>query len=138
MRFQTPLRDRSFEIPDEWWLFAEMDGFFDIGSGYYPYDPTRAEAEVHVVELLEIEPPERNPGVELLRKHKLVPVLFALQSPDGELPPVEINIIPSGGRYRFKVYNGYHRYYASVAVGYRYLPVVIRPPLDLGPAAFSA
>jgi hypothetical protein len=31
-------------------------------------------------------------------------------------------------RYRVKVRNGYHRYYASVAVGFTKLPVVVRAP----------
>jgi hypothetical protein len=27
MHFQTPLGDIAFEIPDEWWQFAEMGAF---------------------------------------------------------------------------------------------------------------
>jgi ParB-like chromosome segregation protein Spo0J len=55
--------------------------------------------------------------------------LLAFVSPECALPPVEV-IRAFSGRYDLKIINGYHRYYASVAVGYTKLPVVIRPAHD--------
>jgi alkylation response protein AidB-like acyl-CoA dehydrogenase len=35
------------------------------------------------------------------------------------------------GAYKYTVYHGVHRYYASVAAGYLYLPVVEMKPEDM-------
>jgi hypothetical protein len=42
---------------------------------------------------------------------------------DCPLPPVEVTTDETG-RFRYKVYNGMHRFYASIAVGFSHLPVV--------------
>ena len=76
MQFQTPRGERVFEIPDEWWQFAEMDRFSLNGRRFYTYDGERY-ASAEGIALDEIEPPQRSEGVELLRKCKLVPVLMA-------------------------------------------------------------
>lgn len=34
------------------------------------------------------------------------------------------------GDYRYKIYNGVHRYYASVAVGFSHLPVTVKPDVQ--------
>jgi hypothetical protein len=121
-RFKIPLTTTEFEIPDEWWVFAEMDKFTPDGGGYYPASPN---SDWEPVSIDQLEPPKRNGGIQSFRKYKLMPVLFAFQSPECALPPVEV-CEASDGPYRFKVRNGYHRYYASSAVGYRKLPVIVR------------
>ena len=130
MWFETPEADVRFEIPDDWWHFAEMDRFFPNGGGFYPYTLTCVH-EIEVVPLSDIEPPIRASGVPPFKKYKLVPVLFAFSSPECALPPVEVSVPASSERYHFKVLNGYHRYYASVAAGYTKLPVVVRQPFKV-------
>lgn len=56
----------------------------------------------------------------------MVPIVFAFISPECALPPVEVGALTESAACRFKVRNGYLRYYASIAVGYPLLPVVIR------------
>lgn len=124
MHFQTPRGERTFEIPDEWWQFAEMDGFSRNGARFFAYDG-ESFANAEAVPIADVEPPQRSPEVELFRKHKLVPLLMAFASPEGMLPPVQVQRI-SASRYRFKLLNGAHRYFASVAVGFPLLPVVVR------------
>jgi hypothetical protein len=121
MKFYTPAPSVEFEIPDDWWLFAGMDEFKLYGGGFFP--PNTPDCEL--VPLDQIEPPRRNATTPLFRKYKMVPVLFAFMSPECALPPVELNPIEGSGRYRYKVHNGFHRYYASAAVGYTQLPVTI-------------
>lgn len=115
-----------FEIPDDWWSFAEMGSFSAKGGGFYPYRECGDAQNIDVVLLSDIEPPTRSSGVPPFKKYKMVPVLLGFLSPECALPPVEVNALPPSERYRFRVRNGYHRYYASVAVGYTKLPVVIR------------
>jgi hypothetical protein len=129
MWFETPDTGVRFEIPDDWWAFAEMDSFSLNEGGFYPYSFERAH-EIEVVSLSDIQPPMRGAHTPPFKKYKLVPILFAFASPECVLPPVEVVALAPPGRYRFKVLNGYHRYYASVAVGYNKLPIVIRQPFN--------
>jgi hypothetical protein len=124
MKFRTP-NSLEFTIPDDWWHFAEMNTFSPNGGGYYPY-PFQLAEKVTVVNLTEVEPPKRDDGVPPFKKYKLLPVLFAFQSPECALPPVEATILSGDGKFKYGVLNGYHRYYASVAVGYSKLPITIR------------
>jgi len=122
MQFKTPA-GIPFDIPDEWWACADMDRFSIGGSQFYPCWP--ASRGVQIVPLADIEPPTRNAAVPPFKKYKLVPVFFGFQSPEAPLPPVEVLPKEPPDLYRFTVFNGYHRYYASVAVGYASLPVVV-------------
>jgi hypothetical protein len=126
MRFENSVAGVPFEIPDDWWSFAEMDSFSPRGGGFYPYRQSEVTGDIHVVPLADIEPPMRNSGVPPFKKYKMLPVLLAFLSPECALPPVEVQRSAPSERYRFKVHNGYHRYYASAAVGYTRLPIVIR------------
>jgi hypothetical protein len=128
VRFELPSDAGSFEIPDDWWRFAEMERFRPSPGGYYPYQ-VRGENDVDLVPIAHVEPPRRNPGVAMLKKFKMMPVLFAFQSPECALPAVEVYPATSS-IYRFTVHNGFHRFYGSVAAGYNYLPVLVCEPLD--------
>jgi hypothetical protein len=122
MKFSTPNADVVFEIPDDWWAFAEMESFDSKGAPCY-VPPTCYFEQAELVPLSTVEPPKRDPGTPLFRKYKLLPVLFGLQSPEQVLPPVSVERIDVPGKYQFRVKNGCHRFYASVAVGYSKLPV---------------
>jgi hypothetical protein len=73
--------------------------------------------------MADVEPPKRAPGVADFKKAKLVPILMAL-SASNHLPPVPVTRLDSSAIYRYRVYDGFHRYYVSVAVGYPMLPIV--------------
>jgi hypothetical protein len=120
MEFSVSGSDVRFTIPDDWWTFCDLP--IQLASEFYPY--TRNCKEARAVPLLEIEPPRRDGGVPPFRKYKLVPVLLGFTSPVCAIPPVRVEEI-SDSRYRYRVLNGYHRYFASIAVGYSKLPVVV-------------
>ena len=125
MRFGTPAPGIAFEIPDEWWNFADMADFTPR-SEFYPPDMSPFEK----LPLAEIEPPSRS-GLPLFKKYKLVPVLFAFQSPECSLPLVQVIALPEPGRYRYAVHNGFHRFYGSVAAGFTHIPARVFPPAML-------
>jgi hypothetical protein len=127
MLFHLPLQEGSFEVPDDWWRFAEMERFGVSPGAFFPY-ANRADEDIVIVSIDEVEPPLRNPGVALLKKYKLLPVLFAFNSPECALPPIEVHAQATPGPYKFTVHNGFHRYYGSVAAGYTHLPVIVRVP----------
>lgn len=93
-------------------------------SDFYP--PNAATWDL--VDMAEIEPPQRDSGIPSFKKYKLVPVLFAFSSPECALPLVKLNWIEGSDRYLYKVHNGFHRFYASFAVGYTKLPAFIEQP----------
>ena len=121
MRFFTPAPGISFDIPDDWWTFAEMTQFGGSEAGFYP----PCDPNCEVLDLDHIEPPQRSPGVPMFKKYKLVPVLLAFHSPECALPPVQVVLKADPDRYRYTVYNGFHRFYASAAAGFGSLPVRI-------------
>jgi len=118
--FTIPQSNTKFDIPDEWWTFVEMSSFTPGGGGFYLPPP---KADFNAIPITDVEPPMRDDGIIRFKKYKLVPVLFAFRSPDCALPPVQV--IPAIGCYRYKVTNGYHRFYASVAVGFKKIPVAV-------------
>lgn len=120
--FLTPHGEYEFTIPNEWWHFAEASCINADSENYYPY--TLNAQGVKVISLRDIEPPKRDKGIAPFKKYKLVPVLLAFHSPECELPPIEVTEIQSS-KYKYRVINGYHRYYASVAVGYGNVPVIL-------------
>jgi hypothetical protein len=89
-----------------------------------------ARTEVERVHIADIEPPTRSNGIAPFRKYKLLPILFAFQSPECILPPVTVVRLALNASHRFRVLNGFHRFFASVAVGYTLLPVVIQEGSD--------
>jgi hypothetical protein len=119
MEFRTP-SGLLFDIPDEWWVCTDMDRFSRGESQFWA-----GSQNVQIVPLAEVEPPSGDAGIPPFKKYKLIPVLFGFQSPESSLPPVHVLLKNFPGPYRFKVYDGYHRYYASVAAGYPNLPVVL-------------
>jgi hypothetical protein len=98
-----------------------MDQFKRDGACYYSSDE-----RVEIVDLASVEPPLRADGVKPFKKYKLVPVLFALGSPECNLPPVTVTRLPGTSGFLYRVTNGFHRYYCSAAVGYPGLPVIVQ------------
>jgi hypothetical protein len=119
--FSIPASTLQFAIPDEWWQFCALNTFRPR-SEFYPY--ARDFTTVQAVPLTQIEPPLRDADVPPFKKYKLVPVLLGFTSPECAIQPVRVSE-QTGGRYTYRVLNGYHRFYASIAVGYLKLPVIV-------------
>jgi|SRR6185437_7482243 len=123
MVFFVPRSATQFCIPDDWWTLCDCD-MFQRKTDFYVY-PRELDLHTDIVAIEEVEPPNRDAGTEPFKKHRLVPVLLGLQSQEGVVPPVEV-LAQDGGRYRYRVRNGFHRFYASVALGFPKLPVITK------------
>jgi hypothetical protein len=126
MRFRFPLLPAEFEIPDSWWADAGMTAFCPGAPTY------RSTPDAIAVPLREIEPPFRYP--EVMRdwrgfdRERLVRILGGIAT-DAEMEPVPVLELPPTdleGPFRYRVCNGLHRFYASVAAGFECLPVVVK------------
>ena len=73
-----------------------------------------------------IEPPVRNPGVSAFDEFRLRKILSGIAS-ESAMPPIEI-FATANRRYRYRVHDGYHRFYASAAAGFPCIPIKIVEP----------
>ncbi len=125
MRFRLPLLPGEFEIPDEWWAKARMAGFVPLGKTYH------STATAVAVPLHEVEPPFRLPEGVLdwngFDRSRLISVLNGFVAAQ-EIAPVSLLFLPSGdfppAPFRYRVRDGFHRFYASVAAGFECLPAL--------------
>jgi hypothetical protein len=114
-----------YQIPDEWWRFCELDKWKPTTDFYLARELN--DDDVTLVALSDIEPTVRDLGEgSPFRKYKLVPIMLRFQSPESWLPPIDIGLL-SGSRYKYKLTNGFHRFVASMVVGYKSIPARIGP-----------
>ena len=113
-----------YNIPKDWLVFCDVANW-TRETAYYPYSSGRS---VKIVSLSDIEPPRRDSGLIPFKKYKMCPVLFAFQSPECALPPVFVETLSAGEAYRYRITNGFHRFYASSHVGYTHIPIEVREP----------
>jgi hypothetical protein len=121
--FIVPGSSIGFVIPDDWWQFCDMENFRPATT-FYLY--SQRDVGVHTVPIAEVRPPERDAGVVGFHKNRLAPILLAFTSDRCAVPAVPVRELAGSDPYRYEVFDGYHRYYASITAGYTRLPVIIR------------
>ena len=117
----------NYEIPDDWWQFCDLDKWKPTTEFYLAKELN--DDDVTVIPLAEIQPIIRDVGDgSPFRKYKLVPILLRFQSPNEPwLPPIEVESI-NDQQYNYRLTNGFHRFVASIVVGYRSIPAKITVP----------
>ena len=120
MRFAVPGTTREFEVPDEWWRSAGMEHFVATAEHYDTDLSTCSE----VVAFEEVEPPLRYDGFWFRNRDSVIDVLRKIGSGQ-KLEPVEVWSRAKTNSTKLIVRDGFHRFYLSIASGYRKLPVKI-------------
>lgn len=126
MRFFMPHFPTEFEIPDDWLSEAGMFGFTPSASAY------RSTAAAILIPLTAIEPVPRSVthpkdwrGFEHARLVRLLTGFVA----DDKIEPVPLHRLPvlefPSSPYRYRILNGLHRFYGSIAAGFGHLPASI-------------
>src|SRR5208283_290211 len=110
--FDLPVR---FEIPDAWLRAARVESFKPTARAFAASpDP---EFPTQLLRLADVAPPWRAPGVPWFDEPRMVRILRGFR--DGDLlPPIRVDEPPVATLFRFHVREGFHRYYASAAVGF--------------------
>ncbi len=103
------------DMPDEWLLEAGIQAFIPTAESYKPQGERFA-----IVPLSSIRPLKRAKGFE---EPRMIRILKAFKNYDC-IPPVEVVRI-SESTYSYSLYDGYHRYWASIAVGFTKIPVTL-------------
>lgn len=112
--------DLSFEFPDDLWAEAGMAGYIARTQSYV-FSP---DAEVFVVKIADVGP------VDPIRRHKLfrdrASVLDILQGfrLGTAMPPVEVVLAKPAYGHQYRLTNGTHRLYCSMAAGFTHIPSV--------------
>jgi ParB-like chromosome segregation protein Spo0J len=78
----------------------------------------------------EVEPPKRNEGVNHFEEERMLSILRGIKARD-HIPPIEINELENDNKFKYRVQDGFHRFYASVALGFDCIPVVIKPYFNI-------
>ena len=117
----------EFEIPDDWWVEAGMAEFVRHTQAY-------RSTTADLVALDDIEPPFRLPSKPLdwrgFDRTRMVSILQGFVA-DEAIPPIDLLILPtlndiSGQPFKYRVLTGLHRFYASMAAGFEFLPSTTR------------
>ena len=116
----------EFEIPDDWLTEAGAVGFIPTTAAY------RSSSDAILVPLAAIEPPYRVLAVAKdwrgFDRSRFISVLKGIVTA-AEIEPVPLLELPvfefAPTTYRFRVRNGFHRFYASIVAGFESLPAEI-------------
>jgi len=127
MHFHHPAENIEFEIPDSWWYAAGAHNFTPSISAFAA--SSDANWPTVLVPLAEVSAPRRDPGITGLNEERTISILRAFVT-GIVLPPLEGHRPPSSAPNMLAVRDGFHRYFASIAVGFTMLPVSIRPYFD--------
>ncbi|MDP1872547.1 ParB/RepB/Spo0J family partition protein [Phenylobacterium sp.] len=112
--------------PEDSDLLAEVSRELAILPGHWEWNCPTAE---FAVDINRVEPPTRSPGTVGFDRTRLTSLMRQLRSA-GEIPPVGLRRL--GGRpYEYAVYDGYHRFWISLALGVRALPALLVEPIEL-------
>jgi hypothetical protein len=127
MRAPMPHYPCEFEIPDEWWITAGMTDFAPSRLAY------RSALSAKLVLLREIEPPHLDLASPRdwcgFDRARMLRILHGLKE-GAEIRPVPLlelvmDDVPSNKSYAYRVLDGYHRFYASIAAGFQFLPASV-------------
>jgi hypothetical protein len=114
-------------IPPEWLAEAEVENL-DVGQR----ENFRCD-EPHVcIALADIEVPMRNPGVTLdangFRHDRMLRILVGVRD-NHSIPPICVEQAGPGHR-PYRVRCGFHRYHASLTLGFSHVPAEIVERID--------
>jgi len=126
MRFQMPNYPCEFELPNQWVVESGLSTFMPTTSAY------NSTSSAVLTPLNEIEPPIRKREVEKdwrgFGRKRMIRVMSGVVT-GAEIEPVPLRELDDDGNpaapFRYRVRDGFHRFYASVAAGFSHLPAII-------------
>ena len=126
MKYILSPQSVEFEIPDEW---LEVTG----ANKFKPNEPAYETSSdddypTEIMSFSKLQAPIRNPSVTGFVKERMISLIECILAGKA-LPPVEVHLKPDESTYKVK--DGYHRFYLSVALGFHSLPVSVRPYFDI-------
>ena len=128
MHFLHPTERFEFEVPDEWLSAAGALNFRPQESAYAATSDQKWPTIL--LPINQVRAPRRDAGIAGLRKDRSINVLLAMVQRVA-LPPLEVHRQPHEAGSSVEVRDGFHRYFLSIALGFTWLPVSVRPFFDM-------
>lgn len=120
MKIWTPRKELEFVVNDR--ILEQV-----LGSGFTPCGESYcSESYELIVPLSDIEPILRSIGSGGFRDDQSVINILVGFREKSIIPPIEVSDRKTTQGYRFRLKDGFHRYYLSIAAGFSTVPVVIR------------
>jgi hypothetical protein len=128
--------DIQEKLEDSWLVAAGAASFVPSLSAYNVDETSRNGRVISLIDLTEIAPVRRESGVSffnasieegLTAEERVIRILRAFVN-GVALPPVEL-VRTSSDTHPYKLFNGAHRDYLSLAVGFTHIPAVDRTGL---------
>jgi hypothetical protein len=117
MRFPFPLLPATFEIPDEWLAEAGFQAFLRAGDAF--------QSTGAAILRLPLRYPEHPKDFQGFDRVRMVRILAGIVAGDN-IEPVPVFTLPQTdlpvAPFRYRLRDGLHRFYASIAAGFTCLP----------------
>lgn len=104
----------EFSIPGEWLQRSGAEGFRPQEAHF------TSAAAAEICDITSIKSPRRAEGVRWFDETRMVSVLSGIVT-GASMPPINVHRRPGGQV--FELRDGFHRYYASIALGLAEVPV---------------
>jgi hypothetical protein len=117
-----PIVLQSMEIPPAWLVDAGVQDYVPNRPSYRCTAPHVLIATAHIERVVRTRPLDANGFC----RDRMIRILAGIRDDDDIIPPVPLWEI-GAGRYRLR--DGTHRFYASLALGFSHLPSEMCEPL---------
>jgi hypothetical protein len=110
----------EFDMPEVWEKCLALSGLTGkslLGDHFISHDAEK------ILDIREISSPVRAPGVTWFHEENMLPILKGIASSES-IPPIQVDCPPQGPL-PYRVRDGFHRFYASVLLGFRKIPVKV-------------
>jgi hypothetical protein len=120
----------TFNVPDEWWKESGMTNFLAASPAYRA--KVNPDQQIYTVQIADVAPVmkrlsegvfKNHPTKNLPAKDRVLEILRGFVANE-EIPPVEVVQLPESELYRYKLTDGAHRFYLSIAAGFTYVPAI--------------
>jgi hypothetical protein len=123
---------QSYALADEWWAEADMGSFLPTTRCYKADETAVPGRQVTTIPVSDVEPLVRDGTHGVFNdsphwgsaRERVTKILNGFRA-GTPLPPVKL--VRTGGRglYQYRLYDGAHRFYCSVAAGFSAVPAIV-------------
>jgi hypothetical protein len=121
--------DLTTDLNDEWWAEAGMHSFVPLARAYRS---DRIAVAVHIADIGPVSLQRRtigifkdNPDVGISARERVLKILWGFRCGEA-MPRVEIIEAESEYGHKYRLIEGVHRLYLSIAAGFTHVPTVAR------------
>jgi hypothetical protein len=121
--------DLKVELADDWLVAAEIAGFVPASKAYRSDESLCEKALIQEICIDDLGPAHRGVGIfrdstdGVPARERVIRILRGFRAGDA-IPPVRAVENKPGSAHRYKLTDGTHRLYCSMAVGFTHIPAV--------------